>query len=231
MMDEPETADEDVTLEDRKAVDTIKPVPSNKRDDPDFFRISSHAVKSGRMLLSPACLYVVWQGLDNARRAKGDFIEIGAQLGGSAFFISQSMQALNLSDRRFYVISKFRATREHPKGAVKEGPHEARFEDVRDLLHRFPNTEVRQGTVEDATRGMKVEHYAFAHINLSGHYSTTAALGHVFNRLSPGGVIVLSQFNTIKRESVKEAVRDYLKGRTDYWLFRLPTMQALLMRV
>jgi hypothetical protein len=103
--------------------------------------------------------------------------------------------------------------------------------DVRDLLHQFRDAEVRQGTVEDATRGLKVERFAFAHFNVTGYDSTSSALGYVFNHLSPGGIIALSQYGANKRESVKDAVGDYLKGRTDYWLFRLPTLQALLMRV
>jgi len=233
MVDEAELVDPEPSLQGKDLVEKLKPVPASKRDEPEFFRLATHVAKGGRLLLTPSRLFTLWQGLDNARRVRGDIVEIGAQLGGSAFFIAQALKLLDLSDRPFYVISKFRV----PRGALldsdkaeDEGPREARFEDVRDLLHPFRNTEVRQGTVEEATKGLKVSHYAFAHINITSYASTHSALGHVFSRLSPGGLIVLSQFATTKRDVVKDAVLDYLKGQRNYWFFRLPTMQALLMR-
>src|SRR6266540_280650 len=185
MVDEAELVDPEPSLQGKDLVEKLKPVPASKRDEPEFFRLATHVAKGGRLLLTPSRLFTLWQGLDNARRVRGDIVEIGAQLGGSAFFIAQALKLLNLSDRPFYVISKFRI----PRGALldadkadEEGPREARFEDVRDLLHPFRNTQVHQGTVEETTKRLKVSHYAFAHINVASYSSTQSALGHIFSR-------------------------------------------------
>lgn len=166
----------------------------------------------------------------------GAFVESGVWLGGSSMAAATTLVRHGRSDRDFYLFDTFEgipAPGEHD--ALIGGDHDslmqwwskenarlrkdgerpwldAPVEKVRenmastgydlDRVHTFP------GLVEDTVPGNAPEQIAFLRLDTDYYSSTKVELEVMFERLSPGGVLIVDDYGFT--EGARKAVDEYL---------------------
>jgi len=155
----------------------------------------------------------------------GDFIETGVWRGGACILMRAVLAAHGVTDRRVFVADSFEGL---------PPPDGARFPaDRRDRLFRFDELaisedEVRRnfaayGLLDDQVVFLKgffsdtlprlAADQRFALIRLDGdmYQSTWDALSNLYDRLSPGGYVVVDDYGVLA--GCRKAVRDFLAAR------------------
>lgn len=153
-------------------------------------------------------------------RVPGDFIEAGVWRGGCCIFMRGLLAANGVTDRKVYVADSFDGV---PPPNPEQFPHDSGLN-----LHLYralavPVEEVkanfaRYGLLDDQVVFVEgrfqetlpaLEAAAFALVRLDGdlYESTSAALEALYPKLTPGGFVILDDFQLIA--ACRQAVLDY----------------------
>jgi hypothetical protein len=177
-----------------------------------------------------------------ALRAAGDFVECGVNAG---FVSSGIMQYLDWKKvaKQFFLIDTFQgpvltqySSEEIREGrrtiaeeAVSRGAYVTDLERVRANYAEWPNSRIVQGAVPDVLPLAGIESVAFLHLDMNCAYPERAALEYFWDRLTPGGMVLLDDYayfgNRIQGEAIDGAARS-LGAK----VLALPTGQGLIMK-
>lgn len=92
-------------------------------------------------------------------------------------------------------------------------PYEAKPSPVSDLLRSLPNAgqaDVRAGRFPDTTRGLEGERYCLVQIDVGTYTATAAGLAYFWPRLSPGGTIIVADYNNSHAPGARRACLEHL---------------------
>lgn len=165
-----------------------------------------------------------------ARRAlslEGDFVECGSYRGTSSRILVEEL-AFETTSKKFVMFDVFDdigQIDQHDYPALKGDIHQvvsARFTD-------YPNVDVIQGFVPDILEGNTPERIAFLHIDMNSAEAEIAALERLFDRVCPGGSIVLDDYGWLDYIRQKNA-HDTFFGERGYQVLELPTGQGLVIK-
>jgi hypothetical protein len=137
----------------------------------------------------------------------GDTAEVGVLQGGSALRIADAMP-----DRRLALFDTFEGLTEdvvdpdkdrqvigafsRDKFQEHQSGHFATLEYVQELFADYPNVSVYKGVFPkqnaDAIADWK---FAFVHLDCDTYYSVKASLEFFYPRMTPGGIILLDDYN------------------------------------
>ncbi|HEV7385676.1 MAG TPA: TylF/MycF/NovP-related O-methyltransferase, partial [Phenylobacterium sp.] len=98
--------------------------------------------------------------------------------------------------------------------------------EVRARFAHFPNIEVHQGRVPEALADGCPEKIAFMHIDLNNSTAEIAALNILYDRISPGGIIILDDFGWASAHLQNEIETAWFAER-GLRVLTLPTGQGL----
>ena len=214
------------------------------RNDPAFQAAYARGVRASHGV-DPRMewrLHVALWVSGTALRAAGDFVECGVNAG---FVSSGIMQYLDWKRvaKQFYLIDTFNGpvltqyssdeVREGRKSiaeeAVKRGAYVTDLERVRANCAEWPNTKMVQGTVPDVLPSTGIESVAFLHLDMNCAYPERAALEYFWERLSPGGMVLLDDYayfgNRIQGDAMDQAALSLGAN-----VLALPTGQGLIMK-
>ncbi len=111
---------------------------------------------------------------------------------------------------------------------IAEDP-DAVLKGVRDRFARWPDVHVIPGTVPDTFADAIPEQIAFLHLDMNAAASEIAALEHLFDRVSPGGMIVFDDYGWSGYRAQKEAEDAFMTAR-GHSILELPTGQGLVVK-
>ncbi len=177
-----------------------------------------------------------------ALRVAGDFAECGVNAG---FISSAIMEGLrwNTVGRRFYLIDTFAgpvlaqySRQEVQRGrltlarqALEAGAYVTDMERVRANFAEWENALVIRGSVPDILRKLDIGAVAFVHIDMNCAFPERAAFDFFWDRLSPGGVVLLDDYayygHDEQRQTMDAAAE--VKGAQ---VLSLPTGQGLMIK-
>jgi hypothetical protein len=177
-----------------------------------------------------------------ALRVPGDFVECGVNAGFMSSAILQSLR-WNTVARRFYLIDTFAGPvleQFSPEEVLKQrltiaedamqaGAYVTDLERIRANFAEWPNAIPVQGAVPDILPSVRIEAVAFLHIDMNCALPERAALEFFWDRLSPGGVVLLDDYAYRGHECQREAIDEAARGR-DVSVLSLPTGQGLIIR-
>jgi len=157
-------------------------------------------------------------------RIAGDFIETGVWRGGASIFTRGVLKAHGVTDRVVWVADSFEGLPppdpvRYPKESLVEFyRHEAlavSLEEVRSNFARYGllDEQVRflKGWFRDTLPTAPVERLAIARLDGDLYESTMDALVALYPKVSPGGFIIIDDYNAV--EVCNEAVHDFLKDQ------------------
>ena len=176
---------------------------------------------------------VVW-ALRQAKAVPGDFVELGVFRGHTTLFAAEYL-GFEAWPQRWYLYDTFDgipadqldADWEAKNQGVYKGTYG--FEEVRDRFAAFSNIEVIQGRVPEVLAETAPDRIAFLHVDLNNSTAEVQALDVLFDRISPGGVIVFDDFAWKTARAQYEAESRWFAAR-GLQVLPLPTGQGLFVK-
>ena len=174
-------------------------------------------------------LLLIKQCLENVRQQNvpGYTAELGVYRGGTS-----KMIALEMPDRTHYAFDTFaglkNATPEHDKHK-NDDFSDVDFSAVAALLSD-PNIVIKAGYFPETVADMADATFSFVHIDADTYQSTHDALIYFYPRLSPGGFIVIDDYDWQHCPGVDEAVHEFLKDKPEK-LEHMVANQAVICRL
>ena len=134
--------------------------------------------------------------------------------------------------RRFWLYDTFAGIPEAYDSEKHNSPGMAPpglYESVVERFRPYPNVQVVRGVIPDVFASAAPERIAFLHIDLNSSKSEIAALDGLFDRVSPGGVIVFDDYGWAAYAAQQLAEEAWAAAR-GYRILELPTGQGLLIK-
>lgn len=162
-----------------------------------------------------------------SRNIPGDFVECACYKGTSARIICDYVDFKN-SGCHYYLYDLF----EHDESMAHHTMPEhgtTLFDQVKARFSAFPNVTVTKGFVPEVLDEISPSVISFLHIDLNNAPAEIGALERLFDRLSPGGILVLDDYGWRAYRSQKLAEDPWLAER-GYEVLELPTGQGLVFK-
>jgi len=204
--------------------------------DPRFLELASQDVG---IAPSGVCnwhwnLQTVLWAAQQARSLPGDFVELGVYKGHTTKFLADY---LGFADwpKRWWLFDTFEGVPADQADPGREGMtadvygEAFSFEEVRDRFAPYGNIEVVKGRVPEVFADRCPEAISFLHIDLNNATAEIGALDALYDRLTPGGVIVFDDYGWSSSHNQAKAERAWFQAR-GLALFPLATGQALFVK-
>lgn len=162
----------------------------------------------------------------SALRLEGDFMEVGAYKGVGPRIICDVLNFGEL-DRRYYLYDLF----EHDSSMIHHHMTEHGADLFQQVTDLFPekNVEVIKGYVPQSFEQGAPEKIAFMHLDLNQMEAEIATLEAMFDRIVPGGILLLDDFGWLGYRRQLDAETDWL-GKRGYHVLEMPTGQGLVIK-
>jgi glycosyltransferase involved in cell wall biosynthesis len=178
-------------------------------------------------------LAIVWRthtlcwSAESCLGVAGDFVECGSYQGYSMAVMLRFLAGL--PDRQCFLYDLF-----DPSGGAGEGkrlPAHAPelFEQVRARFRAWPNVRVTRGKVPDVLAEGAPRSIAFLHVDMNNPQAERGALEVLFERISPGGMVVFDDYGWAGYRDQKLAVDEFMRDR-GHAVLELPTGQGLVVK-
>ena len=169
--------------------------------------------------------YVLCWAAKTSLGLAGDFVEIGCHAGYFARCIAEFTDFAN-TGKEFYLYDVFDHPSQ-PEGTSGHGPDP--FDVVKDRFADHPNVKVTRGLIPDILETVAPEKIAFMHIDMNSVSAEIGALERLFDRVTPGGIIVFDDYGYAAYVAQKEAEDEFMADR-DHMILELPTGQGLVLK-
>lgn len=180
-------------------------------------------------------LMVAAWAVQRARALDGDLVELGVFKGHTTLFCAEY---LGFADwpKRWWLYDTFEGIPDDqvdPAFAVsnKEAYNAGSFsfEEVRTRFAAFPNIDVIKGRVPEVLAERSPPRIAFLHVDLNNVAAEIAALDILFDRVTPGGVILFDDFGWAVSRAQYDAEVAWFAARGEQ-ILPLPTGQGLYIK-
>ena len=105
----------------------------------------------------------------------------------------------------------------------------ALFADVKARFADLKNVDVIQGSVPEILQEQAPKQIAFLHLDLNNAEAELGALGVLFDRVVPYGVVILDDYGWSHYRAQKDAVDPFFEAR-GHRVLELPTGQGLVIK-
>lgn len=165
--------------------------------------------------------------VDSALALPGDVVECGTYQGYSAEVLMHFTGGL--PGRRLWLYDLF-----DPSGGAGEGhrmpAHAADLAtQVRARFQLWDNVMVTKGKVPQILAQVAPERIAFLHIDMNNADAERGALEVLFDRITPGGMVVLDDYGWSDYRDQKDSADDFMQSR-GLRVLELPTGQGLVVK-
>lgn len=173
--------------------------------------------------------YVVCWATQYALRLSGDFVECGCFTGTTVRIVCDYLDFAQV-DKQYFVYDLFDHTpdMEHPRHEA-HGPE--LFRRVQQRFADISNVHVIQGRLPEVLNDRSPEKIAFLHVDLNHAASEVGCLEMLFDRLSPGAILILDDYGwnwgVLKTQKL---VEDPFFEARGYRVLELPTGQGLVIK-
>lgn len=177
-----------------------------------------------------------------ASRLEGDFVECGVNRG---FLSSALLASLNWNslDKSLYLLDTFKGpdprflSPEEKAGRHLDPKHLAAskefyattVESVRENFAEWNRIHIVEGAIPETLSLVDAERICFLHLDLNCSPPEVAALDYFWDRLVPGGFVLLDDYAYVGFRSSKTGM-DKLAARRGVSVLSLPTGQGLLIK-
>jgi hypothetical protein len=210
--------------------------------DPNFQAAYQRGVQASRGV-DPKIewrVHVALWAASSAVHAQGDFVECGVNAG---FMSSAIMHRLGWQrlEKVFFLIDTFsgpvlsqysdeeveRGQRRVAEDAMAKGAYIMDPDLARANFAEWPNAKIVQGVVPDVLEQVKVDRVAFLHLDMNCAHPESAAFEYFWEKLSPGGVVLLDDYAAYGYDALAKAIDD-AAGAREAEVLSLPTGQGLI---
>tara|TARA_R110001592_G_scaffold296996_1_gene567480 strand:+ start:84 stop:881 length:798 start_codon:yes stop_codon:yes gene_type:complete len=183
-------------------------------------------------------LHTLCWAAEQSIKLDGDFVEFGVR---TSFFSTTIMDYLKFENeaKRFVLVDSFagvipellighEAERER-HGVKSERVWEDIYKKVIDRFSDAPNVEVIKGVVPDVLESLNLKKVAFVSLDLNSALPEQAVLNYIWDKLVPGGIIVLDDYGYPGFEE-QQLVHDEFARKHNTSVLCLPTCQGIIVK-
>lgn len=184
---------------------------------------------------------LVWASKTALRLPEGDFVECGVFQGDMSLVVLLA-SGLRDSGRRLHLFDSFDgidparlAEGEYggfPGYVEMANTHYRKaglYEHVVARFAPYPQVSVRKGFLPESLEGWAPERIAWLHIDLNAAKPEVETLTALFDRIVPGGLIVLDDYGWLPFKAQRDAEDSFFAER-GYCVLELPTGQGLVVK-
>lgn len=172
----------------------------------------------------------------NALAVEGDFVECGVFKGFCSEVIFKYLDFQNLA-RQAYLYDTFSGLPEQTSteqeratwGHYANYDPEALYTQVRQKFSGYPNVHIVRGIVPDSFEQAVPEKIAFLHIDMNSEKAEIQALEHLFQRVTPGGFVVLDDFGWNVNVKQMAAELGFMNAH-GHQVLEIPTGQGVIIK-
>jgi O-methyltransferase len=159
---------------------------------------------------------------------KGDFVECGAYTGVGVKTVVDFLGGEQFP-KDFWLYDLFEHEEWMLHHAMEEhGPGlEAR---VREKFKSYPQVKIFKGYIPDVFEGQSPQDIAYLHIDLNEAPAEIAALDALFDRIVPGGIVILDDYEWAGAYRGQKLAEDPWFEARQYRVMPLPTGQGLVIK-
>lgn len=162
-----------------------------------------------------------------SRKIPGDLVECGCYKGVSAAIVCDYLN-FRESERHYFLYDLF----EHDASMIHHALPEhgtTLFDEVKRRFSVYPNVTVTKGFVPDILDEVAPAVVSFLHVDLNNAPAEIGALDRLFDRVSPGGIVLFDDYGWRFYRAQKDAEDPWLAAR-GYQVLELPTGQGLIFK-
>lgn len=181
---------------------------------------SDEAIVWRRYILATSAFHAVQLG--------GDFVECGAYTGVGMKTVIDYLGGPSFP-RQFWGYDAFEHTPDmlnHPMPELGPGL----FDRVQAKFSAYPQVHLRKGLIPEVFTQGAPEQIAFLHVDLNQAPAEIAALEHLFERMVPGGIVVLDDYEWAGIYRPQKLSEDPWFDARGYRVMPLPTGQGLVIK-
>ncbi len=182
--------------------------------------------------------HVVYWVAEQALNVPGDFVECGVRTGFHSRGIMRFLKFETLSERRFFLLDTFaeipddQFTDYETERGVKES-YADYAEDCYDLavsnFADYPNAVLIRGAVPQTLDQIDTDKICYLHIDMNIALPEIAAANYLWDKLSPGAMMLLDDYGWSGHELQKAAFDKFAEDR-NITILSLPTGQGLIIK-
>ena len=158
----------------------------------------------------------------------GDFVECGAYTGVGVKTVVDYLGGVQFP-KNFWMYDLF----EHEEWMLHDaGPeHGPELEGrVRKKFSAYPQVKIFKGAIPEVFEGQSPESIAYLHIDLNQPIAEIAALDVLFERIVPGGIVILDDYEWAMIYRVQKLAEDPWFEARQYRVIPLPTGQGIVIK-
>ena len=159
---------------------------------------------------------------------EGDFVECGAYTGVGMKTIIDYLGGVNFP-KMFWGYDLFEHNDSMLNHAMPEHGTDL-YERVQEKFIHYPQVEIIKGFIPDCFEDNCPEKIAYLHIDLNQAPAEIAALEHLFDRVVPGGIIILDDYEWSGIYRPQKLAEDEWFEQRNYKVMPLPTGQGLVFK-
>ena len=158
---------------------------------------------------------------------EGDFVECGVLFGSAVKTVVDFFGSENFA-KTFWAYDTFDTN--PVEGASFEGQQPGLFEQVRARFAGYPQVRLVQGLLPGSLAGNSPACVAYLHIDLNSAEFEVAVLDRLFERVVPGGIVILDDYEWAGAYHAQKIAHDPWFQARGYRVFPLPTGQGLVLK-
>jgi O-methyltransferase len=173
--------------------------------------------------------YILCWAANRAVELDGDFVECGANKGGTTLTVIKYVDFQNLN-KKFYLLDTFTGPDERYISETekhREYPHSYEF--VKDVFKEYPGVEIIKGAIPDTLPMVRAEKISYLHIDLGYWIAEIAAAEFFWEKLASNGIIIINPYGWSRYKALKHAY-DEFASRKGVQVLALPTGQGLIVK-
>lgn len=202
-------------LEDKRFMEAVERASQTPQDNSLLWRLHT----------------LTWAGR-HCLNIEGDFVDCGVYRGFMSHVLIDYLE-FPYQSRTFFLYDTFTGIPEaHRSGSpVREGGYaeEGLYERAKERFKPFHNVRVVQGVVPDVLAEISPDKVAYLHLDMNSASAEVGALEVLFDRITPGGMVVLDDYGWYWYRTQKQAEDAFFEARGHHVL-ELPTGQGLVVK-
>jgi len=179
---------------------------------------------------------LVWAA-NQCLNVQGDFVECGVFRGFCSAVISDYLEFENM-EKQYFLYDTFTGIPEEMNSegfpndgyvSVLKGEKDSVYNQVKDRFSKYENIHVVRGIVPASFKIQCPEKISFLHLDLNSSMAEIAALDVLFEKISPGGIVVFDDYGQLAHREQCLAENAYF-NKLGYKILEIPTGQGLLIK-
>jgi len=173
--------------------------------------------------------YTLDQLLKLTLHIDGDAAECGVYKGASSYLICRAIKPYGKWNHLFDSFEGLSSPTDRDGTYWTAGGLRADESHIRKNLAEFKNFTVYRGWIPDRFREVADRHFSFVHIDVDLYEPTRESIAFFYDRLRPGGVMLLDDYGFSTCPGAKLAADEFFTDRQEK-IIMLPSGQAFIVR-